>query len=90
MPRLTKKNKKKDLVSEEFKEVVGALQTLELKDRVVRLSAQEGEIIKARQEDEKLNDAHELYKELRAPYTEAARKVRAERAYIHTVLEERG
>ena len=89
MPR-PKKNKKKDIVSEEFKEFVTSLQTIELKDRVVTLSRQEGEIIKARSEDEKLNEISELHKELKAPYSEALKKVRSERTYVHSVLEDRG
>ena len=89
MPRL-KKAKKSDIVSEEFKDVIASLQTLELKDRVVTLSKQEGEIVKARVEDDQLTETVALVKELKAPYTEALKTVRAQRAYVHAVLEERG
>ncbi len=89
MPKI-RKAKKVDIVSEEFKELVTSLQTIELKERVVTLSRQEGEIIKARSDDEKLAEISELHKELKAPYSEALKKVRSERTYVHTVLEDRG
>jgi|GEM_PF-3137220 len=88
MPR--PKMKKQDTVSEEFKNLVNSMNTAELKERVVTLSKQEGEVIKARKEDLDLSDATALVKELKAPYGEALKKVRAERQFVHVILEERG
>lgn len=88
MPR--QKMKKEADVSDEFKNAIAAMNSNELKDRVVTLSRQEGEIIKARKEDDELTEATERVKELKAPYSEALKKVKNERVYVHSVLEERG
>ncbi len=88
MPK-QRKAKKSD-VSEEFKSVVATLQDTELKERVVTLSKNEGELLKARKEDQALTEAKDTVKEYSAPYLEALKTVRSERQYIHTVLEERG
>ncbi len=88
MPRPRKV--KQDIVSEEFKNAVASMDTDELKERVVTLSKQEGEIIKARKDDSDLTDATERVKEMKAPYAEALKKVKSERQYVHTILEERG
>jgi hypothetical protein len=90
MPRLKTAKKKKDIVSEEFKAVIESLQTSELKERIVTLSRQEGEVLKARREDDALTECSATLKELKAPYSEALKVVRAERAYAHSTLEERG
>ena len=81
---------KQDAVSEEFKNAIASMDTEELKERVVTLSRQEGEIIKARKDDQELTDASDRVKELKAPYSEALKKVKSERQYVHVVLEERG
>ncbi len=88
MPR--PKMKKTDVVSEEFKNAIASMDTEELKERVVTLSRQEGEIIKARKDDTELTDASDRVKELKGPYAEALKKVKSERQYVHVVLEERG
>ncbi len=88
MPR--PKMKKPDTVSEEFKNAIATMNSPELKERVVTLSRQEGEIIKARKDDLELTEVLERVKELKAPYAEALKKVKSERQYVHVVLEERG
>lgn len=87
---MPKTAKKPDIVSEEFRNAVASMSTEELKERVVTLSRQEGEIIKARKEDTELTDASERVKELKGPYADALKKVKSERQYVHTVLEDRG
>lgn len=89
MPKY-KTKKKDELVSEEFKNGVAAMKNEELKERVVTLSRQEGEVVKARKDDSELTEAVERVKELKGPYTDALKKVRSERQYVHIVLEERG
>jgi len=88
MPK--QKKPKSDIVNEEFKSVVAGMAGPELKEKVVNLSKMEGEILKARAEDQELNETKDALKEMTAPYSEALKKVRAERIYVHTVLEERG
>lgn len=82
--------KKQETVSEEFKNAIASMETKELKERVVSLSKSEGEVLKSRKEDDELNEATEKLKHLKGPYSEALKVVRAQRSYVHTVLEERG
>ncbi len=84
------KKVKQDLVSEEFKSVVVSMSDSELKEKVVNLSRNEGEILKAKKDDEELNETKDRLKEMTTPYAEALKKVKVERAYVHTILEERG
>lgn len=88
MPR--GKKKKTDLVSEEFKSVVEASTLPELKEKIVNLSRQEGEVLKAKKDDDELQEAKEKAKELSAPYAETLKKVRSERGFVHEVLSQRG
>ncbi len=82
--------KTKQLVSDEFQNTVAAAQTDELKTRVVSLSRGEEDILKAKAEDQQLNDAKDLAKELNAPYAEGLKEMRARRRFVLKVLQERG
>ncbi len=82
--------KTKQLVDDEFQNVVAAAQTDELKTRVVSLSRGEEDILKAKAEDQQLNDAKDLAKELNTPYAEGLKVMRARRRFVLKVLQERG
>lgn len=82
--------KAKDLISEEFRNMVAAAQDDELKTKIVNLSKNEEEVIKTRGEDTALNDAKELTKELSGPYSDALKEIKARRRYVLKVLQERG
>lgn len=82
--------KKKEVLSDEFKNVVASLPTVELKERVCTLSKQEMDVLKAKADDYKLADAQALSKELNAPYKESVSLLRAQRNYVLKTLEERG
>lgn len=89
MPRYPKKAKK-ELVSPEFKDMVEAASPSELKEKIVNLSKNEGEVIKQKNSDEALQEAKEKVKEYSAPYSEALKVVRSQRTYVHEILEQRG
>ncbi len=82
--------KAKDLISEEFRNAIASAQDDELKTKVVNLSKNEEEVLKARGEDQALTDAKELTKELAAPYSETLKEIKARRRYVLKVLGERG
>ncbi len=82
--------KAKDLVSDEFKNSVASAADDELKTKVVNLSKNEEEILKARSEDTALAEAKDTAKELNAPYADSMKEVRARRRYVLRVLQERG
>lgn len=82
--------KSKDLLSEEFRNVVASANDEELQTKVITLSKSEEEVFKARAEDNPLNEAKMLSKELGAPYADALKEVRARRRYVLTVMQERG
>ncbi len=82
--------KAKDLISEEFRNAVAAAPSDELKTKVVNLSKNEEEVSKTRGEDQALNDAKTLTKDLNAPYSDAMKEIRARRRYVLSVLSERG
>ncbi len=82
--------KAKDLISEEFKNLVASAADDELKTKVVNLSKNEEEVLKTRGEDQSFNEAKDLAKELGAPYIETLKEVKARRRYVLKVLQERG
>ncbi len=82
--------KPKDLISDEFKNLVASAQDDELKTKVVNLSKNEEEVLKTRAEDQAFNDARDLAKELGAPYAETLKEIKARRRYVLKVLQERG
>lgn len=82
--------KAKDLISDEFRNVVAAMPDDELKTKIVNLSKNEEDVLKTRGEDQALNDSKELTKELNGPYSDTLKEIKARRRYVLKVLEERG
>ena len=83
--------KKQDTtLTDEFKNVVASSSTDELKTKVVALSNNEESVLVARSEDQALDDAKELTKQLSEPYSSSLKEIRARRKYVLKTLTERG
>lgn len=73
-----------------FVEGVESMDTEEIKSKIYETQAHIYEIDKAKDEDEKLNGAKEIVKDLSAPYKDAAATENAKIKYCFFVLEGRG
>lgn len=73
-----------------FQEGIESMDTEEIKKKIYECQAHSWEINKAKDEDEKLNGAKLLAKELAAPYREADTVEQAKAKYCFFVLEGRG
>lgn len=82
--------KKKDILSDEFKDSAKAMQTEELKEKIIFFSKQEKEIIEQKDKDEKLKEISSVYADLNGSYKDALKYNKAQRQFLLSVLEERG
>jgi hypothetical protein len=73
-----------------FQEAVESMDIEEIKSKIYECQAHSYEIDKAKDADEKLQQAKELVKELSAPYSDAQKTETAKAKYCFFVLEGRG
>lgn len=73
-----------------FIENVESMKTKEINEKILESEGHVYEVEKAKEEDEKLNQAKELVKELSAPYRETVSNEKAKIKYCIWALEQRG
>jgi hypothetical protein len=74
----------------EFFDEVASLDSDALEHRVVQLAKDLGDVEKAKEGDEALEQARETAKELNAPYNESRKAIRLKTSYLIQLLEEKG
>ena len=73
-----------------YEETIQSMDTDEIKSKIYEAQCHVYEVEKAKDEDEKLNAAREMVKELSAPYKETRDNEIAKLKYCFFVLESRG
>ena len=82
--------KKKDILNSEFKDAVNAMQTEELKEKIIALAKHEKEILDAKDNDLKLQDLLATLKDLNGAYRDSLKYNKEQRKYVLKTLESRG
>jgi len=82
--------KKKEYLSSEFKDAVNAMQTQELKEKIIALSKYEKEILESKENDQPLQAALSQVKDLCGAYRDALKHHKEQKKYALAVLESRG
>jgi hypothetical protein len=83
---IKKKMQKSDSI---FTDSVDGLLPEALKQHIVTYSQYHHDSAMALKNDEQINDTQELLAELKAPYTETLKKLKAKLQYLHILLKEK-